>query len=149
MRLYVMRHGPAEGDSPTGRDFDRRLTASGKECVATVATALRERQEAPPRILSSPLIRAVQTAEIVRTTLGVAEEVEIREELAPAENSVSLAFELARGPDAAVLVVSHAPDVSELCAALTGTRTGGFSAGMIVALDLEVRGAVRRFVIEP
>ena len=149
MRLYVMRHGPAEGDSPTGRDFDRRLTASGKECVATVATALRARREALPTILSSPLVRAVQTAEIVRTTLGVPPEVQIREELAPGEGSVSLAFELARGPDASVLVVSHAPDVSELCAALTGAHAGGFSAGMIVALDLEGRGAVRRFVIEP
>jgi phosphohistidine phosphatase len=125
------------------------LTAHGKECVATVATALRDRREALPRILSSPLVRAVQTAEMVRTTLGVTPEIEIRDELAPAESSVSLALELARGPDAAVLFVSHAPDVSELCAALTGAHTGGFSAGMIVALDLEVRGAVRRFVIEP
>ena len=41
MKLYVMRHGPADDDSPSGRDADRALTAAGRERVA------RGRQGAP------------------------------------------------------------------------------------------------------
>ena len=65
MKLYVMRHGPAEDDAPTGRDADRALTAAGRERVAAVAKALSEANESPFAILSSPLVRAMQTAEIV------------------------------------------------------------------------------------
>ena len=149
MLLYVMRHGPAEGDSPTGRDFDRRLTPHGRQTVDTVAKDLASRGDPPPRILSSPLTRAVQTAEIVRAVLGVVAEIEIRDELAPSENAWSLVTELGRKGAEAVLFVGHAPDVSELVAALTDAHAGSFSAGMIVALDVRGTQASRRFAIEP
>ena len=42
MKLYVMRHGPAHDDSPSGRDADRALTVSGRERVAAVAKALMD-----------------------------------------------------------------------------------------------------------
>ena len=65
MKLYVMRHGPAADDSPSGRDADRALTPAGRERVTLVAKALTEGGEEPFAILSSPLVRAVETAEIV------------------------------------------------------------------------------------
>jgi hypothetical protein len=48
----------------------------------------------------------------------------------------------------AVLVVSHAPDVSLLVYALTGLPMGSFSAGMIVALDMTGKSGTRQFVID-
>ena len=42
MKVYVMRHGPAEDDSPTGRDADRALTTSGRDRTRSVARALVE-----------------------------------------------------------------------------------------------------------
>ena len=65
MKLYVMRHGPAQDDSPSGRDADRALTPSGRERVAAVAKSMLAEGEAPFSILSSPLVRAVETAEVV------------------------------------------------------------------------------------
>ncbi len=148
MRLYVMRHGPSEGDSPTGRDFDRRLTASGAASVEAVGRELGSRGEVVSRVISSPLVRAVQTAEIVRRILGIGGDLEVREELAPSGGSLRLVHELAAA-EASALVVGHAPDVSELVSMLTEERARSFSAGMIVAMDLRGLTASVRFVIEP
>lgn len=148
MHLYVMRHGPSEGDSPTGRDFDRRLTASGAASVEAVARELASRSEVVSRVISSPLVRAVQTAEIVRRILGLGSNLEIREELAPSGGSLRLVHDLAAS-DTSSLIVSHAPDVSELVAMLTERGAGSFSAGMIVAVDICGRTASLRFVIDP
>lgn len=148
MRLYVMRHGPSEGDSPTGRDFDRRLTTSGAASVEAVARELANRGEVVSRVVSSPLVRAVQTAEIVRRILGLGGDSEIREELAPSGGILTLAHELAAS-EASSLVVSHAPDVSELVAMLTEKRARFFSAGMIIALEMRGHTASVRFLIEP
>lgn len=148
MRLYVMRHGPSEGDSPTGRDFDRRLTTSGAASVEAVARELVSRGEVVSRVISSPLVRAVQTAAIVRRMLGLEGEIEIREELAPSGGSLPLVEELAAS-EVSSLIVSHAPDVSELVAMLTETHARSFSAGMIVAMDISGHTASIPFVIAP
>ncbi|MEI7894874.1 MAG: histidine phosphatase family protein, partial [Myxococcales bacterium] len=65
MKLYVMRHGPAEDTAPSGRDGDRTLTVSGRSRTDGVVSALIEKGEAPHAVLTSPLVRTVQTAEIV------------------------------------------------------------------------------------
>lgn len=135
MRPYVMRHGPSEGDSPTGRDVDRRLTAAGAASVEAVAKQLGSRGEVVSRVISSPLVRAVQTAEIVRRTLGLGGEPEIREELAPSGGALRLVHELAAS-EVSSLIVGHAPDVSELVAMLTEERARSFSAGTIVVMEL-------------
>jgi phosphohistidine phosphatase SixA len=67
------------------------LSGPGRERVVEAATALGRRGEAPARVVSSPLVRAIQTAEIVVTTLSVAAELEVRAEFAPSsEDAVSL-----------------------------------------------------------
>jgi phosphohistidine phosphatase len=149
MRLYVMRHGPAEDSAPSGRDADRPLSVAGRERVAGVARALVQRNEVPARIVSSPLVRAMQTAEIIRGVTGLGGDVEIREELAPSEGAMGLVRELVREGAASVLFVSHAPDVSILVQGLTAARAPGFSAGMIVALDVDADGATARFTLDP
>jgi phosphohistidine phosphatase len=65
MKLYVVRHGPAEDAATSGADSDRALTAAGRERVRAVARALIEIDEVPRLVVSSPLVRAVQTGEIV------------------------------------------------------------------------------------
>lgn len=144
-----MRHGPAEDSAPSGRDADRALSDAGRVRVVLVANELVRRLEAPARVLSSPLARAVQTAEIVRDVAGIGHDVEIRDELAPSEGAQELVRELARAGEESVLVVSHAPDVSILVQSLTGERAPGFSAGMVVAVDLVEGQATQAFVIDP
>lgn len=156
MKLYVMRHGPAEDDSPTGRDADRALTASGRDRTRSVARALVDGEEAPLAILSSPLVRAVQTAEIVAAACGV-ERVEVRREMSPGGDALGLVAELVRAERKRVMVVGHEPDLSMLVHRLVGTTPEqGMLKAMVVGVrceraDDDPRGftAKPRFVLDP
>ena len=137
MKLYVMRHGPAEDDAPTGRDADRVLSAAGRERVRAVAQALLDEDESPFAILSSPLARALDTAEIVAEVTqlsrraresekaqlsGATGGVEIRRELGMGIEKLALLAELVRASRKRVMVVGHEPDLSMLVTSLSGDR---------------------------
>jgi phosphohistidine phosphatase len=150
MFLYVMRHGPAEDRGPTGRDFDRRLTDDGRSIVERAASELlRHRGSRVARVLSSPRVRAAQTAEIVRRLAGPpGGAIELRDELAEEDPPLDLVHEVATaGADA--LLVGHQPTVELLVrslvpAGLDASRGSplapGFSTAMIAVLT--PRGAL-------
>jgi phosphohistidine phosphatase len=136
MRLYVMRHGPAEDRAPSGRDFDRALTRAGREVVARAARSLHE-HPLPARVIASPYLRAHQTAEIVASTASL--EIEVHEDLAAdAGLPLALVRDLAAAESSALLV-GHQPIVEELVRALVHPGRvplpTGFRTAMIVALD--------------
>ena len=154
-----MRHGPAEDQARSGRDFDRKLTASGRARTELVARELGAREEQPKRIVSSPLARTVETAEVVIATLRLDVRIEAREELAPGGDALALVRELAADGARRVMLVGHEPDVSRLTANLLPDWSHGFDKAMIVGLKVDravLRGepgddehAALRFVIEP
>jgi phosphohistidine phosphatase len=153
VKLYVMRHGPAEDDAPSGLDGDRALSDSGRRRVRSVAEALLDLDEAPLHIISSPLVRAVQTAEIVALITKVDERtagpagVEIRRELSPGGDSGDLARSLASEGRKRVMLVGHEPDLSGIVAMLLGTFDRAFDKAMVVGLHLP--RARLRFVFDP
>jgi phosphohistidine phosphatase len=173
MKLYVMRHGPAHDDSPSGRDADRALTVAGRERVAAVAKALLDEGEEPFTILTSPLVRALETAEIVAEVThlsrraredakahrgGATGEVEIRRELGMGTEKLGLLAELVRAGRKRVMIVGHEPDLSMLVMSLVGKELeSGMGKGMVVGVKLtpdpgvaglEFRSALR-FVLDP
>jgi len=156
MKVYVMRHGPAEDDSPTGRDADRALTTSGRDRVRSVANALVDGSEAPVQIISSPLVRALQTAEIVAAVVGV-DQVEVRREIAPGGDAIALIGELLRAEKRRVMLVGHEPDLSMLVFRLVGKAPEqGMLKAMVVALRSEAAAddpkgfsTKLRFVLDP
>lgn len=145
-----MRHGPAEDFSASGRDFDRALTAHGRERVKVVAARLAELDEAPKVIVSSPLVRALQTAEIVAAELGVPA-VETNRALAPGGPAHDLALELAHLGRKRVMVVGHEPDLSALVASLHRAEFAfDMLKAMVVGLSVSTSGpATLRFVLDP
>lgn len=113
MNLYLMRHGEASawGDS----DFDRVLTERGRESVHFMAEKLIARGEFCEKIITSPLLRARQTAGIVASVTGVAEPVvcnTVTPDNTPVEALQGLT-PLVEGEDR-VLVVMHQPIISRL-----------------------------------
>jgi phosphohistidine phosphatase len=121
MELYFLRHGIAEGRSPDGTDAARRLTAEGLAKLEASEPGLRRLRVRPEVLLTSPLVRARQTAEIVGRLLDVAPEV--AEALAPGCDCERLLALLAERPRAErVMVVGHEPDFSQMIGALTGGR---------------------------
>jgi phosphohistidine phosphatase len=159
VKIYIMRHGPAEDHARSGRDFDRTLTSSGRARTELVARELGERNEEPRRIVSSPLARTLETAEVVIAALHLKLEPESRDELAPGGNALALVRELARQGARRVMLVGHEPDVSGLTANLVPGWSRGFDKAMVVGLKLDrdvLTGesnddmlAEVRFVIEP
>lgn len=127
--LYLMRHGAAEDFSPTGRDADRALTGAGGDAVRRVALALREMQPRPlGRIIASPLVRAQQTAEIVRQVLCPQLEIDTDEELAPEGSAYDLAVRLSAMTSDALLV-GHAPNIELTAKAIVAPPGSASDAG--------------------
>lgn len=153
MKLYLMRHGPAEEQSPSGQDSDRALSPAGRERVRSVAKALVEIDEAPAWIVTSPLVRAIQTAEIVAIVSKLGEKggsVEVWRELAPGGDGAPLVKRLASDGRRRVMVVGHEPDLSALASSLVGSFGRPFEKAMVVGLGTAAAGRSRtRFVLEP
>lgn len=150
MRLYIVRHGEAERQVTT--DDARMLTARGREDVATLWESLSGRGVRPSRLLSSPYVRARQTADIIAERFpGVA-----RAELGmitPEGEPAAVLAELERigGQDGWTLV-SHMPFVDLLCGTLTDGGRYPFQVGAVACVDLDalVPGAGRlRWLIGP
>ncbi len=154
MKLYVMRHGPAEDRSDSGLDEDRPLTIAGRERVRAVAKLLADSNEEPLHIVTSPLVRAVQTAEIVAVVTRLGERdgaVEVRRGLAPGGDAVTLVRNLVGEGKRRVLLAGHEPDCSGLVTALVPGVDLPFDKGMVVGLHLPDHGpgARVRFVLDP
>lgn len=159
MKLYVMRHGPAEDDAPSGLDGDRALTDAGRKRVRGVAKALLDLDEAPHVVISSPLVRAVQTAEIVAIVAKLEEQsgtVEIRRELSPGGDAAALARALAAEGRRRVMLVGHEPDLSGMVESLLGVFNRPFDKAMVVGMSLRPNEAGSsapparlRFVLDP
>jgi len=146
-----MRHGPAEDVASTGRDADRALSTPGRDRVRDVAHALAHADEAPHCILSSPLVRALQTAEIVAAVTKIERHggtVETTREIAPGGDAVPLARQLVRDKRRRTMLVGHQPDLSDLVYRLTGHHLEMLKA-MVVGLHATDDGMRLRFVLEP
>jgi len=143
MNLYLLRHGVAveRGDLDLSGDEARPLTAKGRRQLRKVAAALRAMKIKPDLVLSSPLIRAQQTAEVVAKHLKLRGQTVFNYELRPGGSPEKLIRQLvARKPvPGEVLIVGHEPDLSELLSLLVGgNTTGGFSFKKAGLAKLEI-----------
>jgi phosphohistidine phosphatase len=145
MRLYVLRHGKADKDSPTG--LDRLLVPTGREQAQFIADAFRSAEppatETPQRVISSNAARAQATAQIVADSLGIP--VQHARALFPDQHlkqALRLVTELMRQPDQSpVLLVGHNPQLEDLLRALAGPAAPDrLRTGELTALDLEMKG---------
>ncbi len=117
MDLLVVRHAIAEPHapgSPANVDAARRLTATGKKRFRRGAKGLRRLVPTLDLLVTSPLARAAETAEILATVYAEPEPVE-SPALAPGHQPEALAQWLAdRGATGTVAVVGHEPDLGVL-----------------------------------
>jgi phosphohistidine phosphatase len=113
MDCVLLRHGIAvERDEWEGPDTDRPLTERGAKRVAQVAAGLNWLDVQPTHVLSSPLIRAIETAKIAHSLLRVRAAVHIVDELlpdAPPDRLLSILRDLP--PESCVLCVGHEPQL--------------------------------------
>ncbi len=130
MNLYLMRHGIAVPGDQSGTESDgaRPLTPKGIKRMRRVARGLRRLGISFDALLTSPLLRARQTAEIVADALDLETQLEALSELAP-ENSVDhIISGLARFHDRDhVLLVGHQPLLGHLFSFLISGKNISFT----------------------
>jgi phosphohistidine phosphatase len=118
MILYLLRHAEAEPHCPD--DFSRRLTEKGIKQADRVGCFMKDHCERPDFILTSPVIRAHETAGIVANHLGKCD-VTLSPWAACGMDPKNAIHEIATyNKFKSILLVGHEPDFSVLIAALIG-----------------------------
>lgn len=146
MDLYLLRHGVA-ADHDLARfpdDSLRPLNARGDKQVGEIAKALRRLDLGIDTIWCSPYVRTRQTAAVVAATLGLEDQLEAREELAPGGDPGKLlaGLEALEPGRASVMLVGHEPDLSRLLSMIA-------SGGANVGVEIKKGGMARLDVSRP
>jgi len=133
--LYLLRHAHAgNAASWTGDDAERPLSARGKDQAQRLGRLMAARGVVPDTIVSSPKVRARQTANICGDALGVG--VTNDERLAEGFDLDALAGLMAGVGGTSLMVVGHDPDFSELLATLVGAAEMPMRKGAVARVDL-------------
>lgn len=120
-QLLLLRHGIAEERSPERPDGERALTPRGVERTRAVLARLVALDLCCDQLLTSPLRRAYQTAELA-VAAGLAPGLGVTEALAPGGDPLPLLERAAGVPRLAL--VGHEPDLGDLAARLIGAPSG-------------------------
>ena len=138
--LYLVRHGLAEerGDAWPD-DAKRPLTGAGMSRMRKAARGLARLGVALDVILTSPLVRARQTAEILGGELEPRPPLVNVDSLAPDGNYTTLVTDLEKhGRKTRIALVGHEPGIGELAARLIGSRHSiEFKKGAVCRIDVD------------
>ena len=130
MRLFIVRHAKAAAGDP---DELRHLTEAGRETARALGKQLAADGIRPDAVLTSPLLRARETAAEIAKAVGT--EPEPDERLAPGATPDDF-LAAATGRGETVLVVGHQPDCGRAASALGGGPEPPFPAGGMVVVQL-------------
>jgi phosphohistidine phosphatase len=123
VQVFLIRHADAVPETVALRDPYRHLSALGREQARGLGDRLRWHDCTPTQLWSSPLVRAVQTAELVASGLHCPLAIEAVPALLPDANPRDVAAALAALPtDTILCVFGHEPGLSALGALLVGRR---------------------------
>jgi phosphohistidine phosphatase len=128
MQLYFLRHGEADWPHWTRPDDERPLTDFGKKEVRQVAKFLDRLKVKPNLVVTSPLPRALQTAEVAAEQLKT--KLRQDEALEPGFGISELRTLLKRHGSKVLMLVGHEPDFTSVISALTGASLKLSKAGV-------------------
>jgi phosphohistidine phosphatase len=130
VRLYLVRHAHAAPGEP---DELRKLTPEGRRDARALGDLLAAEGVVPDAILSSPLLRARETAEELGHATGVPASAD--ERLSPGATTADV-LEAVEGRGQTVIVVGHQPDCGRIAAELGDGREPAFPPAGMAALDV-------------
>ena len=131
MRLFLVRHAEAEPGEP---DELRKLTAHGREQARDLGARLAAEGAGGAAVVTSPLLRARETAEEIARALGTTPAPD--ERLAPGATAETVRQAADEHGAADVVAVAHQPDCGRIAAALTGGSEPAFPTAGVVVIDL-------------
>ncbi|MBE2235854.1 MAG: histidine phosphatase family protein [Anaerolinea sp.] len=130
-QLTLVRHGKSEWETGDGIDFDRPLKERGRKDAPLLGKFLAGIGLVPDLVVSSPAVRARQTAELLAPAMGYSIELHWEASIYAA-SAGELMSVLRRLPDEAghVLLIGHNPGFEDLAARLIGADAYGMAAGL-------------------
>ncbi len=145
MKLYLLRHATAVDIASS--DAARELTKEGREEARIAGAALAKLDAQIDHILTSPLVRAQQTAELAGKVLDFKGEIEVLAELENGHSTAELLRALrAVGKANGLVLVGHMPDLAGHLATLIGAEDAGnltLGKGSVACVELETLRAGR------
>ena len=137
MHCYFLRHGIAEEPAEwTGSDFDRPLTRAGRVRMEREAKAIEDLQLELDVIVTSPLVRARETAEIVAERLEMRGDLVEDERLAEGFDAERLGAILRDHSDAkSIMLVGHEPDMSAVIGHAIGDGRVELKKGAVACVE--------------
>jgi phosphohistidine phosphatase len=130
VRLYIVRHAKAADGAP---DESRALNDKGRRQARKLGEQFAADKIRPDAILTSPLLRARETAAEIGRAVGVEPEADDR--LAPGADVDGVRAATA-GRGEVVVVVGHQPDCGQIAAALSGGPEPAFPAAGVFAVEV-------------
>ena len=130
MRVYLVRHAEAEPGEP---DALRRLTPLGRRQATELGERFAREQIGAAAVVSSPLVRARETADAIAAELGLAAAAD--ERLAPGANADALRS-LAADYGRTFIAVGHQPDCGKIAGEIRGEPPPAFPVAGVCELDL-------------
>ncbi len=153
-----MRHAAAgERDADKWPDDGLRpISPDGRRKQIEAARGMKRLGIVPDHILTSPLVRALQTAEILAEVLGGGQRIESVETLGTGCSSTAVVALLGRfPPEATIMLVGHEPAFSALAAALVGAGNAAFQLKKSGVIGIGFDGPARsgtgtlRYLLKP
>ncbi|MFO0760833.1 MAG: histidine phosphatase family protein [Byssovorax sp.] len=152
MEIFLVRHAHALDEAPGLGDTGRWLSERGRKITRKVGRWMAKgKKRRPAAIWSSPLVRAVQTAEILAAEVGYKGEVKAVGELSPGRDPGDLLLLLqSAGTEGPLVLVGHEPSLSLIAKALLGeTSLPPFKKSGVLGLRYEEGKATFRLLLDP
>jgi phosphohistidine phosphatase len=155
MQLYILRHGIAEDTAPGGSDADRALTRQGKAKLRLVLECAHAAGVRPGVIMTSPLKRALETAELAASILEVKRDLTKTPALSPTSSPQRVWSEVRAHKTEELLIAGHEPLLSRFVAFLLRCPALrlDLKKGAMVRVDLETVGpephGVLKWILTP
>ncbi len=153
MILYIVRHAIAAAHGTPGfSDDERALTEEGVAKMRQAASGMRNLGYIPGAILSSPLPRAIQTAEILHEILGAKIPLKTVPSLAPSGTRQDLYREISQHERKleSLMIVGHQPSLGEIAGEIAWGSAEfciELKKGGVCALDLEISRGIPKGVL--
>jgi phosphohistidine phosphatase len=149
LRIYLVRHGDADADIPEGlSDEARALTAKARQQLWAHFESLKQRIQSADAVLTSPLVRTVQTAQILSLSLQHAGPLRAHRSLLPDMPVGVIASALAEHAGQNVILVGHQPSMGAVASHLLGLQTfpRPVSPGTVIGLERTESDGDTRFL---
>jgi phosphohistidine phosphatase len=150
MNIYLIRHGDAEKSSIGKKDFDRELTPSGSIKLKSAVLNWKNLIKGFDFIVTSPLARAIQTANVIAGLYNAEDKIIVDKKLSPGSRSESI-VEITNSLEAEdIAFVGHQPDLSETLSDLISPKGAfvDFKKGSIAKISFSNKAGAARGTLE-